>query len=833
MAEQLGEAVLTISADTTALDAGLQRAKTSADGLKQAFSQLTAGISFAGTLAYIGDQVKQLDAANAAVSTLGVNTSDLGTRLRALSVELGNSVSQIDLTKAAYDVASSGFSNAADSTNVLRAAVLGSQGGFADLNDVVQAVTGVLNAYGLASSNASSVVDKFIQTQNDGVLTVRQYAGEIGNIASVAAAAGVSLDEINAAIATATLKGVPVQQAFTGLGQALSSIIDPSDRATAVAKSLGIEFNVNALNAKGLAGVLTDIQKNGGAAADKLAVLLGSTEAQSAIQPLLNDKLATYNNLLEKQATSSGAAANAAKTNSQTISSGLDQIGKGFSNLATTLDTTLTPLLGGFLASINEILIKLNQVSALSPDKVLAREKQASDIVQQAIGPFGGSGFFGNVNVDFEGKKYSGSATGVRNEILNSLLQKELAAVNQQATNFKNTNDDIIRQQRQQEQLAAGLATQQKNIAAETQKELNTRLQINTAALLLQNSQNKLAAVQATPQLDSVGRVALQNQLELNQQINAVKADQLQLNRELAKPEGTGDGKDGTQNAAKIFDLQQKIQRGQVDVTTTRIQNQQADAAALRTQQDRVRLNELDAANAEARLNATQDLATAEGTRAVVLQNQLSIGEKLRAQSAAQAAVSAEQAKPVAQQDVVVLDDLFIKLSKANADVRQAYADAGAALLVNVQNAAKELIAAKSAFQSTLQGGFQFLTPELQKQAITNARAAIQPLVDQGVIATGIDISTPDKLFQLADFANSFTAAEGRLKKALDENARATAALTNKNWNIYINKNGSVSQTSSPTSGTSQGAQFSSTEPSPYDSLGFIQVGNQTVYLKQ
>lgn len=437
MADQLGSAVLTLSVDDSQFNAGLQRAQSTVQqvggSLQAALGTLGLATSAAGIAAFVGNQVTQLDAAAAAVRTLGVDSEELGTRLRALSVELDNNISTLDLTKAAYDVASSGFSSAADATQILRASALGAKGGFAEVNDVASALTGVINAYGLSASDATKIVDGFVQTQADGVITVRQYAAEIGNIASIAAASGVGIEELNAAIATATLRGVPVSQTFTGLRQALASIIKPSEQAKELAESLGIQFNVGALQAKGLGGVLTEVQQKTGGAADKIAILLGSVEAQAAVQPLLNDQLVKYNELLAKQAQSSGAAADAAKINAGTISDGLRQIGNGFSNLATTLDKVLSPLFAGFISNINNVLAKLNQVSALAPDKVLAREREATDAVAGQLFPGQGSGFFGPVTVKYKGKTYKGSATGIREAILQDLLKGELSKINSPA----------------------------------------------------------------------------------------------------------------------------------------------------------------------------------------------------------------------------------------------------------------------------------------------------------------------------------------------------------------------------------------------------------------
>jgi len=738
VAESLGSAVLSISVDDSRLKAGLQAAERQARSTGQAVGQaftatnkpiLTAanglqyfvdaqgrardatgkfltvaqqqaagldriGVAAQGTGLRLGefatkagialavletarriaffttDQITQLDSASAAVETLGVDSQELKSRLRALSVELDSNISQIDLTKAAYDVASSGFSSAADATQILRAAAIGAKGGFAEVNDVASALTGVLNAYGLSAASASKIVDGFVQTQADGVITVRQYAAEIGNIASIAAASGVGIEELNAAIATATLRGVPVAQTFTGLRQALASIIKPSEQAKELAQSLGIEFNVNALQAKGFGGVLTDIQQKTGGAADKIAVLLGSVEAQAAVQPLLNDQLVKYNELLGRQADASGEAAKAAGTNAKTISSGLQQIGNGFSNLATTLDSKLTPLLGGFIAQLNNVLAKLNQVSALTPEQVKRRDTEAANIVQQAIGPLGGSGFFGAVTVKYKGKTYKGSATGVKEAILQDLLKEELAKVNE-ATGANSTAT------------AAPASASAPSVAAEGAKEDAKRLAIQKLGLLeLQVLKSRTAAANQLATAEGTALLVLQNKLGIEERVAQAKAAQLKLQEELAKP--AGDGKDGTRSSQRV-------------------------------------------------------------------------------------------------------DELLIAQQKANAEVRQAYAEAGASLVKNAKTAADALKSARDSYNSLVRSNLDFLTPGFARSQIAQARAAIQPLVDRGVIRQGIDISSPDRLFELANFAESFTKAERDLGQAIDENTRAQKELLNKDWKVTVN----------------------------------------------
>lgn len=424
MAERLGTAELLLTADPKPLQAGLRQAEQSAQQSTQKIGQLfqrtgtqardtadeigkigkggggippLAGnianlaaqlglaVSAAEVLRYTFNQLTQIEDAGAAVRTLGVDSEKLRANLSKLSDELGANVSTLDLLKASYDVASSGFADAASATDILRAAAAGARGGFADINEVAKATTAVLNAYGLSSAEAARVVDGFVQAQADGVLTVKQYADNVGEIVSVAAAAGISIEELNAAIATATLKGVQVNQAFTGFRQVISSILKPSAEATKLANQLGIDFSLAGLQAKGFSGFLSDVALKTGASADKVAILLGSVEAQAALQPLLNDQLAKYNELLGKQANKTGAAAKSADTASATISSGITKISNRLSNLAIELDQGIGKELDDIISKSEKALGLLARVLRAVP-----KPGQANGVTAEANNAFRG-----------------------------------------------------------------------------------------------------------------------------------------------------------------------------------------------------------------------------------------------------------------------------------------------------------------------------------------------------------------------------------------------------------------------------------------------------------
>ncbi len=328
------------------LPAGLAATGTGARAAAGGFGALTAAAApllgpLIGIGAVIGGLTKAFgnlaaaDFATAKVKTLGVDADVLKPKLASLSNELSGQVSQLDLLAASYDVASAGFGQVSELSDVLKASQLGATGGFSDLGTVADATTSVLNAYGLESDKAAKLIDGFIQTQNDGKIVVDQYAQQIGRLAPIAAGAGVGIDELNAAISTVTATGVPVESTFAGLRQVIASIQKPTSEAAKAAEKLGIDFSATALKTKGLSGVLAEVVEKGGASEETLALLFGSVEARTAILPLLNDQLVTFNKNLENQAEAQGVAARAAFEAQNTIQGQLTRLGSAFTNLTT------------------------------------------------------------------------------------------------------------------------------------------------------------------------------------------------------------------------------------------------------------------------------------------------------------------------------------------------------------------------------------------------------------------------------------------------------------------------------------------------------------------
>ena len=330
--EKQGKAAGAAAAGTTKFGAS---AKLAAPGVRALGAAVKAALgpvglllSAAGAMTQAFQVLSQQDFAEAKVRSLGVNSDQLTARLKGVSRELAGQASVVELTSAAYDVASAGFTNAADAAGILKAASQGATGGFSDINTVGDATTSVLNAYGLEADKAAKLVDGFIQTQNDGKIVIGEYAANIAKVAPVASALGVGLEEVNAAVAQITAGGQGAEVTFTALKTAFAQVA--AGKVGQEFKKFGVEISASTLKSDGLAGTLEKIKKSGADAGTVIKAF--GTEAGPSILALLNDT-EKFNRLLENQKNSQGAAAKAAFEASDTIQGSIKRLQTAFSNL--------------------------------------------------------------------------------------------------------------------------------------------------------------------------------------------------------------------------------------------------------------------------------------------------------------------------------------------------------------------------------------------------------------------------------------------------------------------------------------------------------------------
>lgn len=263
-----------------------------------------------------------------------------------------------NLAEGLYEIASSGFQGA-EGLEVLEKAAQAASAGLTTTQTSAKAIVGVLNAYGLEAADAARVSDVLFQTVNLGVISFEELSQNLGDVIGLAAAAGVSIEEVGAAIAAITLAGVPAAEAFTALNILTKSLIKPSDELATVYRALGINITRDLKDpAIGLRGVMEQLRVATGGNVDAFIALFPEIRAaKGAFALAANDGenyARTTAGITDKTKTA-GATMRAFDEQMKAVSNQFRVFVNGVQAGAIELGTHLLPILADTLKSTREL----------------------------------------------------------------------------------------------------------------------------------------------------------------------------------------------------------------------------------------------------------------------------------------------------------------------------------------------------------------------------------------------------------------------------------------------------------------------------------------------
>jgi len=211
------------------------------------------------------------------------------------------------LAKAYYQVISAGITDASEAMNVLAVSSKTATAGLTSTFTTVDAITNVLNAYNIEASEAQEISDDFFISVRDGKMTMEQLAPAIGQVVGTAALAKVELKEVLAAMVSMTLAGYSVDEAATSMNRLLLSIVNTQDDAKEAAKSVGIEWSVAGLKAKGFQGFIKDLNDKAGDNIELLQAIVPEIRAFRAAAVIAGTGADNYARSLNNLKNSAGA----------------------------------------------------------------------------------------------------------------------------------------------------------------------------------------------------------------------------------------------------------------------------------------------------------------------------------------------------------------------------------------------------------------------------------------------------------------------------------------------------------------------------------------------
>lgn len=226
----------------------------------------SAIFSFFGALIKMLGNVIQLELRLAEVNTLIDKTNQdavdsynqVTAALLQLDPHLGNA---IDLTKGLYEIISAGVTDPAQAFELLQVAAKYAKVGLTDLATAASSLTGVMKAYGFTSDKMRAKSDILFAAVREGKFHTDELNEAIGKVLPTAAAMNVSVEEISAALAIMTQRGLDVNEASTSLNRMLISFLRPMDKAQKQFSKLGWTWGRNAFEGIGLIGAMKRLEE--------------------------------------------------------------------------------------------------------------------------------------------------------------------------------------------------------------------------------------------------------------------------------------------------------------------------------------------------------------------------------------------------------------------------------------------------------------------------------------------------------------------------------------------------------------------------------------------
>jgi len=314
-------------------------------GILQVRDAITSGVT---AIVEYDQALKDLQAITRAS---GLEVAQMGTKI--LEVAATTKFSASEVAQGMRIIGQAGFS-ASESIETMQAVSDLATGTLSSMASTVDLVTTAMRVFNIESSRSNEVADVFANAVNRSKLTIDKLRTSMNFIGPVAKAAGVSFNELNAAMGTLANSGIRASTIGTGLRRIFAELVDPSKKLEKAARQSGIALS----DLDPRSASLTDVFKNlkiilsdTGVAFD----IFGKRGAAAALALAKNpEKYQEMLNIISE----SGTAADMASTQMKGLGVAFKNLRDRLGNLAIAVgEAGLTDLLRGLVVITKNLII--------------------------------------------------------------------------------------------------------------------------------------------------------------------------------------------------------------------------------------------------------------------------------------------------------------------------------------------------------------------------------------------------------------------------------------------------------------------------------------------
>jgi len=269
------------------------------------FKGLRTGVQRAMEFSHAMQEVRTI------MDETSMSFEDASSAVSDLALSLGRS--EIEVSKALYQTLSAGVTDTAEAMMLLNQAGRLGVAALMTTNEAVDLLTNTFNAYGMEISERTltATSDLMQQTIRLGKVVGPELAHSLGYVMPIASNLGVSLEELNAMLASLTLGGMNANMAATQLRQAFAQLLHPTDDAKELLHEYGLDVSAARVQAEGFLPVLRSIREAFGGNAKALQTLFPNIRGLIGIMALAGNQFEDVQRIMGEFEGAAGATEDA------------------------------------------------------------------------------------------------------------------------------------------------------------------------------------------------------------------------------------------------------------------------------------------------------------------------------------------------------------------------------------------------------------------------------------------------------------------------------------------------------------------------------------------
>ncbi len=224
--------------------------------------------------------------------------------IKSLSVQTGTSAQQ--LAEGLFFITSAGFTGQ-EALDALEVSAKGAALGMGEMSDVSNALTSIMTAYASQGMTAAEAGDLLHETLKQGKFEASEFMGKLGSVIPVAAAAGISMEELGAASATMSKLSGDAAGTLTAMRSLMLGLLKPSEKQKEVLESIGLTTEeLSSMMDESLMETLQFLFQNLEGNNEALLNVFGSSKAVTGALSTMGLQAETYATVLDGMNKSQG-----------------------------------------------------------------------------------------------------------------------------------------------------------------------------------------------------------------------------------------------------------------------------------------------------------------------------------------------------------------------------------------------------------------------------------------------------------------------------------------------------------------------------------------------